>query len=48
MNRDVVDLWQAFVAHDVVTVDFIGRDSLIQNKRASGRAKDLGDIEDPE
>jgi hypothetical protein len=29
-----------------VEVDFIGRDSFIQNKRATGRAKDLGDIED--
>ncbi len=27
------------------TVDFIGRDAFIQNKRATGRAKDLGDIE---
>ncbi len=26
-------------------VDFIGRDAFIQNKRATGRAKDLGDIE---
>jgi hypothetical protein len=29
-----------------VTVDFIGRDAFIRNKRALGRAKDLGDIED--
>jgi hypothetical protein len=28
-----------------VTVDFIGRDAFIRNKRATGRAKDLGDIE---
>ena len=27
------------------TVDFIGRDAFIQNKRQTGRAKDLGDIE---
>jgi hypothetical protein len=26
-------------------VDFIGRDAFIRNKRATGRAKDLGDIE---
>jgi hypothetical protein len=26
-------------------VDFIGRDAFIKNKRATGRAKDLGDIE---
>jgi hypothetical protein len=29
-----------------VTVDFIGREAFIRNKRATGRAKDLGDIED--
>jgi hypothetical protein len=28
-----------------VTVDVIGRDAFIANKRATGRAKDLGDIE---
>jgi len=28
-----------------VAVDFIGRDALIQNKRATGRTKDLADIE---
>jgi hypothetical protein len=28
-----------------VAVDFIGRESFIKNKRATGRAKDLGDIE---
>jgi hypothetical protein len=28
-----------------VTVDFIGRAAFIRNKRATGRAKDLGDIE---
>jgi hypothetical protein len=28
-----------------LTVDFIGRDDFIRNKRATGRAKDLGDIE---
>ena len=28
-----------------VDVDFIGRQSFIRNKRATGRAKDLGDIE---
>jgi hypothetical protein len=28
-----------------VTVDFIGRDDFIRNKQATGRAKDLGDIE---
>ena len=28
-----------------LTVDFIGRDAFIRNKRATGRAEDLGDIE---
>jgi len=28
-----------------VEVDFIGRDAFIRNKRATGRMKDLGDIE---
>lgn len=28
-----------------VTVDFIGREAFIRNKRATGRAKDLGDLE---
>jgi hypothetical protein len=28
-----------------LTVDFLGRDAFIRNKRATGRTKDLGDIE---
>jgi hypothetical protein len=28
-----------------LTVDFIGRDAFVRNKRATGRTKDLGDIE---
>lgn len=28
-----------------IEVDFIGRDAFVRNKRATGRAKDLGDIE---
>jgi hypothetical protein len=28
-----------------LTVDFIGREAFIRNKRATGRAKDLGDLE---
>jgi hypothetical protein len=28
-----------------IEVDFIGRDAFLRNKRATGRAKDLGDIE---
>jgi hypothetical protein len=31
-----------------VTVDFIGREAFIRNKRATGRARDLGDVEDLE
>jgi hypothetical protein len=31
-----------------VDADFIGRDAFLRNKRALGRAKDLGDIEDIE
>jgi hypothetical protein len=26
-------------------VDFLGREAFLRNKRATGRAKDLGDIE---
>jgi hypothetical protein len=26
-------------------VDFIGKDAFIRNKRATGRARDLGDVE---
>ena len=28
-----------------LTVDYIGREAFVRNKRATGRAKDLGDIE---
>lgn len=30
---------------DALTVDVIGREAFIRNKRATGRARDLGDIE---
>jgi len=30
---------------DGIDVDFIGREAFIKNKRATGRAKDLGDVE---
>ncbi|MEO8677886.1 MAG: hypothetical protein ABI665_02495 [Vicinamibacterales bacterium] len=30
---------------DSIDVDFIGREAFIKNKRATGRTKDLGDIE---
>jgi hypothetical protein len=41
------EAWPSRVRHDFgpVPVDFIGLDSFIRNKRATGRAKDLGDIE---
>ena len=29
-----------------IDVTFIGRDALIRNKRASGRQRDLGDLEE--
>jgi len=41
------DAWPSRVqtAFGPVTIDVIGRDAFIANKRATGRAKDLGDIE---
>jgi len=41
------DAWSARVRHPFgdIEVDFIGRDHFVQNKRATGRAKDLADIE---
>jgi hypothetical protein len=41
------DAWADRISHDFggLTVDFIGRTSLIRNKRATGRPRDLGDIE---
>ena len=42
-----VDAWpsRASGRFGSVTVDFLGRDDFIRNKQATGRAKDLGDIE---
>lgn len=39
--------WNDRVVHrvDRLDVPFLGRDALIRNKRASGRFKDLGDLE---
>ena len=55
MNPDFVDLLRAFAAADVRFLivgayalahhGFIGREAFLHNKRATGRAKDLGDIE---
>lgn len=41
------DAWPGRVrqAFGDVPVDFIGREAFIRNKRATGRARDLGDIE---
>ena len=32
--------------YGAVSVTFIGRDDLLRNKRATGRARDLGDVEE--
>jgi hypothetical protein len=39
--------WEGRVLHPVagMEVPFLGRDALVRNKRASGRYKDLGDLE---
>lgn len=41
------EAWPTRVVHRVGTLDvpFIGREALVRNKRASGRLKDLGDLE---
>ena len=41
------DAWQERVRGPLgdIEVDFIGRRAFLQNKRATGRSKDLGDIE---
>jgi hypothetical protein len=41
------EAWPGRLRHPFgdVQVDFIGREPFIRNKRATGRAKDLGDIE---
>ena len=42
------EAWQSRVpaALDGIEVDFIGLEALIRNKRASGRAKDLIDVDE--
>jgi hypothetical protein len=42
------EAWQSRVraALDGIEVDFIGREELIRNKRASGRSKDLIDVDE--
>ncbi len=41
------DAWAGRATHDVagMRVPFLGRAALVRNKRASGRAKDLADLE---
>ena len=41
------DAWHGRVVHPVDRLDvpFLGREALIRNKRASGRFRDLGDLE---
>lgn len=41
------EAWSSRVTHDVrgLEVPFLGRDALVRNKRASGRAKDMADLE---
>ena len=41
------EAWPGRVSHPVgdLTVDFIGRAAFIRNKRATGRTRDLADIE---
>jgi hypothetical protein len=41
------DAWPERVTHDAdgLAVPFLGRAALVRNKRASGRAKDLADLE---
>ncbi|HJL20456.1 MAG TPA: nucleotidyltransferase [Sandaracinaceae bacterium LLY-WYZ-13_1] len=47
---DFDDAWSTRVAGELdgIPVQYIGRDALLRNKSASGRAKDLGDIEELE
>jgi hypothetical protein len=44
---DFEEAWPGSVVHDVgpLRVPFIGRDELVRNKRAAGRAKDRADLE---
>jgi hypothetical protein len=39
--------WSSRIVHQIgmLAVPFLGRDDLVRNKRASGRYKDLGDLE---
>jgi hypothetical protein len=43
MNEDFRDLLQAL--REAGAIPFLGREALVRNKRASGRAKDRADLE---
>ena len=46
MDEDLVDLLRALVASDILTaLTGLTCEAFIKNRRATGRAKDLGDIE---
>ncbi len=42
------EAWPDRIRHPFgeIDVDFIGREAFVRNKRATGRPRDLGDIED--
>ena len=44
---EFAEAWASRVVHQVsgLEVPFLGREALVRNKRASGRFKDLGDLE---
>jgi hypothetical protein len=44
---EFADAWDGRVTHPVgnVPIPFIGRDAFVRNKKASGRARDLADLE---
>lgn len=44
---DFAEAWAGRVVHRVSGLDvpFLGRDALVRNKRATGRHKNLGDLE---
>ena len=47
LSRDSRTVWRERIVHpvDALNLPFIGREALLRNKRATGRAKDLTDVE---
>ena len=47
MNEDFLDLLPNRVTHAIegLAIPFVGREDLVLNKRASGRPKDLADLD---